>query len=225
VVDDGDAVGQLVGLLEVLGGEQHVGPAPHERADGVPQLDAAAGVETGGGLVEQQQAGRADEAGAEVEAAAHAPRVAPHEAPGGVGEAEGGEHVVGRPAGPAAAVAEQAGHHDQVLAAGHGRFDRGVLAGESDEPADLLGVAGGVDARDPEAAAVGGQQGGHGPHQGGLAGAVGPEDGGDPAGRGGQVEAGQGLHAVAAAAEALGQALGLDGVVVGDGVHGPIFRR
>ena len=67
-------------------------PCRDEGADGVPQLDAAAGVEAGGGLVEQQQAGRPDQAGAEVEPAAHAARVGAHEAIGGVGQAELVEH-------------------------------------------------------------------------------------------------------------------------------------
>ena len=55
VVDDHDVAGQLVGLLEVLGGEQHVGAVGDQVADGLPQLDAAARVEAGGRLVEQQQ--------------------------------------------------------------------------------------------------------------------------------------------------------------------------
>jgi hypothetical protein len=77
VVDDGDRVGEAVGLLEVLGGEQHVGAAGDEGVDGLPQLVAAARVEAGGGLVEQQHAGCADQAGTEVEAATHATGVGP----------------------------------------------------------------------------------------------------------------------------------------------------
>ena len=55
-------------------------PVPHEVADGVPELDAAARIETGRRLVEQQQLRRADEAGAEVELAPHAARVRLHPA-------------------------------------------------------------------------------------------------------------------------------------------------
>ena len=71
-------------------------PPSHEGADGLPQLDAAAGVEAGGGLVEQQQARGADQAGAEVEAAAHAARVGAHQSVGGVGQPELLEHGLAR---------------------------------------------------------------------------------------------------------------------------------
>src|SRR5436189_240534 len=82
VVDDHDVAGQLIGLLEVLGGEQHVGAGGNQVADAVPQLDATAGVEARGRLVQQQQPRFADEAGAEVEAALHAARVGANEAIG-----------------------------------------------------------------------------------------------------------------------------------------------
>ena len=118
VVDDHDVVGELVGLLEVLRRQQHVGAGGDERPDRVPQLDAAARVETGRRLVEQQQAGCADEAGAEVEAAAHAARVAADETVGRVVEAELLEDVVGGDPGGRTTVPEQAGDHDEVLAAG-----------------------------------------------------------------------------------------------------------
>jgi hypothetical protein len=74
VVDDGDAVGELVGLLEVLRAEQHRGALGDERPDDLPHLVARARVEPGGRLVEEEQLGRDDEAGRDVEAAAHAAR-------------------------------------------------------------------------------------------------------------------------------------------------------
>ncbi len=72
VVDDGDAVGELVGLLEVLGGEEDGGAAAHEVSDDLPEVEATAGVEAGGGLVEEQDLGFGDEAGGYVQAPAHA---------------------------------------------------------------------------------------------------------------------------------------------------------
>src|SRR5919197_196449 len=47
VVDDDDVAGQVVGLVEVLRGEQDVGAPLDEGPDGAPQLVAAAGVEAG----------------------------------------------------------------------------------------------------------------------------------------------------------------------------------
>src|SRR6266540_4127427 len=57
VIDDHDVAGQLIGFLEVLGGEQDIGAAGDEIADRTPQLHAAARVQAGGRLVEQQELG------------------------------------------------------------------------------------------------------------------------------------------------------------------------
>ena len=95
VVDDGDAVGELVGLVEVLRREQHGGALGDEHPHDLPHLVAAAGVEAGGRLVEEQQVGRHDDAGGDVEPAAHATRVLLHQAVGGVGEPEGVEQLAG----------------------------------------------------------------------------------------------------------------------------------
>ena len=75
VVDDHDVRRQVVGLVEVLGGEQDVGAPAHQPLDGLPQVDPAPRVQAAGGLVQQQQPGLAHEARTQVELAAHAPRV------------------------------------------------------------------------------------------------------------------------------------------------------
>jgi hypothetical protein len=49
VVDHRDPVGQLVGLVQVLGGQQHRGPAGDQPPVGLPDLVAAARVQPGGG--------------------------------------------------------------------------------------------------------------------------------------------------------------------------------
>src|SRR5690606_9826321 len=54
VVEEDDVVGQAVDLLEVLGGEDERGALPHEAPQLIPQVGAAAGVEPGGRLVEEQ---------------------------------------------------------------------------------------------------------------------------------------------------------------------------
>ena len=96
VVDDHDPVGQLVGLLQVLGGEQHRGALGHQLPDDLPQVDPRPRVQAGGRLVQEQDRGPADQAGAQVQPAAHAPRVGLHGAVGGVGQAEALEQI-GRP--------------------------------------------------------------------------------------------------------------------------------
>ncbi len=57
--------------------------------------DAAARVEAGGRLVEEQHRRAGDERGGEVEPAAHAARVGPHEPAGGVGQVEALQQLVG----------------------------------------------------------------------------------------------------------------------------------
>ena len=95
VVDDGDAVGELVGLLEVLRAEQHRGALGDERPDDLPHLVAGARVEPGRRLVEEHQLGGDDEAGGDVEPAAHAAGVVLDQPAAGAGEPEGVEQLVG----------------------------------------------------------------------------------------------------------------------------------
>ena len=78
VVDDDDLVGEPVGLLQVLGGEQQRRAAADQLADDVPQVGAAAGVEAGGRLVEEQHRRLGDERPGQVEPPAHAARVGLH---------------------------------------------------------------------------------------------------------------------------------------------------
>src|SRR5690606_8102490 len=47
VVDDGEAIGEAIGLFEVLRGQEHRGPARGDRAHYVPDLTAASRVEAG----------------------------------------------------------------------------------------------------------------------------------------------------------------------------------
>ena len=53
-----DAVGEVLGLIEVVRRQQHGGPARAEFADQLPGLAAGRRVEPGGRLVEEQQVGR-----------------------------------------------------------------------------------------------------------------------------------------------------------------------
>ena len=75
VVDDHDVVGQQVGLLQVLRGQQEGGPAGDEVLDHLPHLGAAARVQARGRLVEEDDRRVRHERAGEVEPAAHAARV------------------------------------------------------------------------------------------------------------------------------------------------------
>ena len=207
VVDDDDVVGQLVGLLEVLRRQQDVGTAGDERADRFPQVDAGARVQTGRRLVEQQQPWRADQAGAQVELAAHAARVALHRPVGVLGQVD----LAAAPRRPRRERRAWGGRTGEPIIT---RFSRPVSAGSTAAfwPARPMtrrtssGRPVGVDARHVQRPAVGLQQRGHRLDEGGLAGTVRTEDRGHLAGWGDQVETGQRMHV----AVVLGQADRLD---------------
>jgi hypothetical protein len=71
-IDDDDSPSQGVGFIEVLRGQQDGRSLSDEVADRIPHLDAIARVETRRGLVEEEQCRSRDEAGREIETAAHA---------------------------------------------------------------------------------------------------------------------------------------------------------
>jgi hypothetical protein len=71
LVEHRDPVGQLVCLVEVLGGEQDGDPGGGQRADDLPHGATAARVQAGGGLVEEDHPGPADESHRQVEPSPH----------------------------------------------------------------------------------------------------------------------------------------------------------
>src|SRR5690606_16142447 len=95
VPQDGDPVGELVGLLEVLRGEQHGGAALAQRADDVPQLAAARRVQAGGRLVEEDDRDGDDEAQRDVEPSAHPAGEGADPTARGGGEAEALDELTG----------------------------------------------------------------------------------------------------------------------------------
>ena len=141
VVDQHDAVGQHVGLVEVLGGEQQGDALGDEVADGRPHDLAAAGVEAGGGLVEHEQLGLDDEAGGQVDPAALAAGDVLHQLVAELADVEAVDEAVDDRGGGRVAVAAQAGHQHEVLAGGEVVLEGGELAGERDAAAHGVGLA------------------------------------------------------------------------------------
>src|SRR4051794_683443 len=92
-VDHRDAVGELVGLLEVLGAEEDGGPRGGKRTDDVPDLVARAGVEPRRGLVKEHELRSDDEACGDVQPPPHSSGVVLHLPSGGLGQAECLEQV------------------------------------------------------------------------------------------------------------------------------------
>ena len=132
VVEDRDPIRELVGLVEVLGGEEDGDAAAGELADVVPHLPAAARVEPGRGLVEEDHPRRADQCHGQVEPAAHPARVRRDRPGGSVDEVEPVEQLADACAACRAAEMIQVGHQLQVLLAGQQLVHRRELAGDAD---------------------------------------------------------------------------------------------
>jgi hypothetical protein len=207
VVDDGDPVGELVGLVQVLGGQQHRGPAGGQRPDDLPDLAAATRVQPGGRLVQEQQLGGDDDAGGDVQPPSHAPGVGLDLPPGRLGQPEGVQQLARPRPGAWPREAEEPGQQHQVLPPGQVLVDRGVLAGQGNQAAHHIGLRRDVVSEDPCRSAVWTEQRGEHPDGGGLAGPIWPKDAVHRTGGYRQVDAidGQGL------AERLDQARRLDG--------------
>ena len=61
MVDDDQSVGELLGFLELVGGQHHRHAVAAQRIDQLPHQDSGLGVHAGGGLVEEDQFGPADQ--------------------------------------------------------------------------------------------------------------------------------------------------------------------
>lgn len=71
-VHDGDPGCELVGLVQILGGEQDGRPGGRDASDDVPDIAAGTGVQTRGGLVEKQHRGGEDQPDRKIEPSSHA---------------------------------------------------------------------------------------------------------------------------------------------------------
>ena len=191
-MEDRDPVGELLGLIEVLRGEQDRGAAVGELADGLPHLQASVRVEASGRLVEEDHRRASDQAHRDVETAAHAARVGGHPPPPGVVEREAGEQVVG----DSARLVEvpQLGDQHQVLPSGEDVVNGGELPGEADRAPDVGGLRDDVEAVHHGRAAIGPEKRREDLDEGGLAGPVGAEKGEDAARRHVQVDAAKHLE-------------------------------
>src|SRR6185437_8310924 len=189
VVEHRDAVGEIIGLIQVLGGEEDGDAVGDQPADRLPHVAAAARVQAGGRLVEEQHLRLGDQAHGQVEAPPHTAGVGGHGLAGRVDQVELLEQG-GRPA-PAFAPVEvvQVGHQAQVLLAGEQQVDGGELAGDADRGAHGAGLAVDVVPGDPGLAAVGVDERGEDLHGGGFAGPVRAEQGEDRSGRDVHVDA------------------------------------
>ena len=69
ILDDGHAIGESLRLVEIMGGQQHGLTKCLERVDRLPGVATGRGVEPGGGFVEEDQLGIADQRQRQIEPA------------------------------------------------------------------------------------------------------------------------------------------------------------
>ena len=138
-----------VGLVEVLGRQEDRDAVGDQLADGLPHDPAAARVEPGRGLVEEDDPRVADEGHGEVEPPAHAAGVRRDRLLRRLDEVEALEQLIDPPAALGLAQVPEVGHQLEVLLAGEQPVDRRELAGDADQAADRIGLAGDVMAGRP----------------------------------------------------------------------------
>ena len=205
-VDDHDLIRELVGFVQVLGGQQDGRAVGGEFSDSGPDLGPAARVQAGGRLVEKQHQRGDDQARHHVQPTAHAARPGLDQTVGRLGQAELLQQFIGPGARAAAAQVVHEPQDEQVLPAGQVVVHRGVLPGQADHLPNAAWLADGVVAGDAGRASVGPGERGQDPDGGGLACAVRAEEGAHTAAGDVQVQSVQGLDL----AERLAQAGGLD---------------
>ena len=195
VVDDGDDVAELLGLLQVVGGEQDGDALAVEAHHIVPELAAQLDVDAGGGLVEDQHRRVVHHRLGHHQPPLHAARERAHVGVGLVRQAERGEQLVGDALGPRHAV--HAGLHVQRLARGEEDVGGDLLRHHADGGARVAGPLVDVAAPDGDRARGLLGQAREDVDEGRLAGAVGAEQAEDRAARDLQVDALQRVHRAA----------------------------
>ncbi len=203
MIEHRDGVGEPVGLLQVLGRQQHRRTPVGQVGDQPPQTEPAARVKAGGRLVEKQHLRGTNQAGRHVQTATHAAGVRAHGTVSDRGEVELFQQYVGPPGGRPASQPGQAADHAQILPAGQVAVDRRVLPEQADRPPHVARPRDHVLAEHDRPARVGPQQRGHDPHHRRLPGPVWPQQSEHRPGRHVQIYPGQRCYL----AEALRQTL------------------
>lgn len=87
-IDDDDRLGEPFGFFDVLGGQQQAGARGGELAEHLPQCQPPPGSRPVVGSSRNRARGRGQQAGGDVQAAAHPPGVGAHEPPDRAGQVE-----------------------------------------------------------------------------------------------------------------------------------------
>ena len=140
VVDDGDSISELVGLLEVLRRQQDGGSFAVQTANLLPQRDAAHRIEPRCRLVEEQHSRLMDQAERQVETTAHAARIGADPAIGSASETNAFEQFGGAWLDLGDRQAVEHCLQVQQLVAGHQWIDGRILQSHADVAAHIVGL-------------------------------------------------------------------------------------
>ena len=177
-VDDPHPVGQMLGLVHEMGGQQNGDPFVFEVFDGLPGGAAPARVETGGRFVQEHQLRPADQGHGKGKALLLTAGETPVEGAGLVAEPHQGEQLVG-----GAGIVEEGGQQGEDLPGPGSRVCAALLQHDPDLGLEVMAVGGGVEAQYRDGSAGGAAQPFEDLHGGGLARPVGSQQGvGLPAG-------------------------------------------
>ena len=199
-MQDDDPVGRF-GFVDEMGGPQDGHRAPVAQLEHVVQQVAPARrVEAHRGFVHEQEFRAVDQRPRELDPAALAAAEGPRTVPRAVGQAQMTQVLRDPRARLGARKAVQAGVKPQIAGDRHVEVQRRLLEHHAEAGERRHGVAADVAAVDGDFAAVGDEQAGEQLEQGGLAGAVGPEQRDELAGVDAQVDA----------VERLARPIGLD---------------
>ena len=175
VVDDRQAVAELVGLLHVVRGEEDGLALLVELAEDLPQRETALRIEAGGGLVEEQRGRTVHDRPRDHEALRHAARERGDRFRRPLAEAELLEQTRGLGPGRLRGHPEESAVEVEVLPHAERAVERVALGHHADHLLRRGGVLDHVDAADERPAARGDDPGGQHARRGGLAGTVGAE--------------------------------------------------
>ena len=165
-------VGEVVGLVDVVGGEHDGGAGRGQVLDRGPRPPAGFGVEPGGRLVEEQHLGPADDPDGDVDPAALPAREGADPGLGVVDEVDQFEDLA-----DGARCRVEPGEHVEGVSDGELGVEAGRLEHQPDPGPPPAVAAVGVGPEDPDGAAGGGEEAFEHLQGGGLAGPVGPEHG------------------------------------------------
>jgi hypothetical protein len=179
LVEHRDPIGELIGFLEVVGGEENGDTVGHQLTDDRPHRAAAARIQPRRRLVQENDPRTADERHRQVQLPAHPPGVGRRRFPRRLHQVESFQQLGDDPLAVLGGHRAQVHHQLQVLLPRQQLVHRRELPGDSDRRAHGLGLGHDVVPGDADRPPIGLRQRGQHVHRRGLAGPVRAEQGKD----------------------------------------------